>query len=306
MKIIGALSASDKYITQMYQNIDLYAPLLNVPEKELQVLASMIISNLARKDELCRDIVNRGIGEILIKLADTEEVDIRVKSYAISALRNLALIEKNRELLLACGVFKPTIKLLTSKLNPVIIYNCIGLSKILFTGGENYMDVFYREGGFDNLVPLIDYNDHEHVFYEASRAIYMLINNEKFRHVLFELGALKAMVILLKGKFSILVTEGALGLKLYTKNDEYMEPIIRTEDLIECVLKALSPTTFNYESPEPIHALVDIIQRISTYQEGIQKLKEKDGKKILSEFVSKEGTEKSMVDKLNIVIALLE
>jgi len=160
------------------------------------------------------------------------------------------------------GVFKPTINLLTSKLNPVLIYTCIGLSKSLFSGGELYMEEFYQQGGIANLMPLIDYDEHEHVYYEACRAVYILSSYEKLLDVLYEGGAIKAMSKLLQNeKHQILLIEGISGLHKFIMKDEYLENIVQTtEPIISKLLKSVEDHIDNVSIRE---TLAQILERIA-------------------------------------------
>jgi len=125
-------------------------------------------------------------------------------------------------------------------------------------------------------------------FYEACRAVYILSSCEKFMNVLFEGGAIRAMMILIKNqKHEILLIEGISGLHKYIMKDEYLENIINTIDPITLGV-LLSTTAEHVDDISLREKLAQILLRIANNLTGKEKLNEKQAINIISECLSKE------------------
>lgn len=233
MKTIAQLSLSDVIARKLFTSMDLFMDIssVNIPqgendnnnnnikyEKEIQLSALMILSNMIRDDATCKTLMEKGLDKITLNKISGEE-DIRIKHMAASALKNLAILNENKILLLKRGVMKDLVELSKAK-DDVVIYPAVSTIKILLGVGEFAADeLLNNDPNLETIIKLTLYVDGEtrrsdHVFYESSRIIPILCNiNEKFIKLIVETkDGLQAIKNLLQSNFDILKEEGERAL----------------------------------------------------------------------------------------------
>eukprot|EP01129_Flabellula_baltica_P000612 TRINITY_DN10592_c0_g1_i1.p1 TRINITY_DN10592_c0_g1~~TRINITY_DN10592_c0_g1_i1.p1 ORF type:complete len:616 (+),score=133.26 TRINITY_DN10592_c0_g1_i1:25-1872(+) len=262
-KLVAYLSVSEKIADVLFEHIDNFISLLQVrtEKSEFPIYAGMTISNLAMEDTKCQDIISRGVPIILLDLAKSEDSDIRLRHYCISALRNLTVVEQNKAPILELGVMEPAVQLLEQRMNAILIHNCLGLIKSLFFLEKPSFDAFVSAGGIQNTVPLFDMEDTPHVYYEAARVFCNISKSEEYHSVLLENNVLVPMTNLIKGDFSLLKLE-SLTCFQNLLNNGLVESLLKEQD-IESYLVEVS-NCLQDESEEVTNLAISILDTLST------------------------------------------
>jgi len=228
-------------LAQFYSELDEYLIWINDTNKEIQVIAAMLIGSLARTEENCVDMVKRGIAGALIEIIRDEARDLRVRHYCTGTLRNISINPTNKHLLLKGGIMEPVVKLLQQpKMNQVVVYQAIGVIKNLLSGGEEFTKAFIEVEGLPNILKLTNDDESDHLKFESCRVVALLAKDfSPLASTIVSSGGLTALSTLLNSKFEVLKSEGAHAIKSLIQHG-HTKSVAFSDGLVSGLLNVLS------------------------------------------------------------------
>eukprot|EP01097_Dermamoeba_algensis_P001663 TRINITY_DN1622_c0_g1_i1.p1 TRINITY_DN1622_c0_g1~~TRINITY_DN1622_c0_g1_i1.p1 ORF type:complete len:602 (+),score=147.43 TRINITY_DN1622_c0_g1_i1:86-1891(+) len=269
-KILSNLSTDDECMTSMFVNLDFYASILDSTEVEMQIMACMIIGNLARNDDHCRKIVETGVGKKLINRLENTE-DPRVIQLALGAIRNTSLqVAENKEYFVNLGIYKLIQKFMKDG-NHHTKFVSVGVIKSLVSGPANLMNEFLTSDPL-NVQALLSVAEedpsegNERVQYEAARVLVILVqrSQEAVQQIIQDEEFTKPFAFLLKSPFDILILEGLKAFQVIGSTDEGKSKLSeKLEKFLESLLKLI-------ESKSEVHALsaLETLNLIASTEKG--------------------------------------
>jgi len=228
--------------------------LLKSEDPEIQLNGTMIIANIARRDDHCVKLVDAGAVELLAKLLLVQ--DARLQQMVTGALRNLAIPVVNKVKVAKGGVLPPLITCLSST-NAHVMFSAIGTIKALFGAPEN-RKTFVDLGGLESLIKIKDaiiidasQNDEQEgpkkpkdmrVQYEAARTLAVLTEEPSAHSGIVSGEGLGLLKILLESNFELLQTEALKALQNLMTSEEDTEKMVsdKEEPLLGILIGALS------------------------------------------------------------------
>jgi len=194
-------------------------PLFQHPEVEIQSVAAVTLSNLARTDEFCAEMIAQKIPTLLIETMSNKAADMRIRHYACSTLRNISIHPTQKLILLELGVMKACVDLLAEKEHHVAVFSAISVIKSLLTAdNDKVIEAFVTQGGLEPMIEYQNFKESDHVRFESCRVVALLYKkkNSSFVNIdmLNKMGGVKSLEILASGKFDILKQEANEALSI--------------------------------------------------------------------------------------------
>jgi len=240
----------------------------------MQIMACMILGNLARNDENCKIIIGTGVGGKLVeKLRQSD--DARVIQLGLGALRNASLqIPQNKIHLKELGIYPLLVKFLTEG-NHHTKFSAIGVIKSLITGPDPLISDFVStESALTSLLSVANEDPtegNERVQYEASRVLVIVLQrSERGREEILSQGNYgKPLGFLLKAPFDVLNVEGARGLLTLASSEGDLNKVLEKSEEFLPQLVALLDSKFEAS----VLASVEALKYLATNEKGREKIR---------------------------------
>jgi hypothetical protein len=218
-KICGSLCANDDISKLLFSKLSNVVALFTHPEVEIQSVAAVTLSNLARTDEFCAEMISQNIPTLLIKTMSDKTADMRIRHYSCSTLRNISIHPSHKLILLDLGVMRACVELLAEKEHHVAVFSAISVIKSLLTAeNDKVIESYVNDGGLAPMIEYQNFTESDHVRFESCRVIALLYKkkNSAFvnTEILNKVGGLKSLEILASGKFDILKQEANEALSI--------------------------------------------------------------------------------------------
>ncbi|XP_049849543.1 uncharacterized protein LOC126319886 isoform X2 [Schistocerca gregaria] len=259
--VIRRISVESDIRDKIYPRIPILMDWLRNSDKyEVKLTAAVTLGSFSHDDKSSSEMIERGIPELLLEVLDSqmnvlkaksqsltdaaiasenENKVLRLKHVCVCNLRNLSFCASHKKILLDQGLMKFFPDLFREK-NEVLAHASILLLKnLLFAGQVSIDELAKHDPQFESLLNLTHAGEGQkcdHVFYEASRAVNVLIQNADssfkiriIRDPVIGRKILAAINNLVQSKYDILQNEGI---------ESYLS-ILQFDSLRESVLSEL-------------------------------------------------------------------
>eukprot|EP01100_Stratorugosa_tubuloviscum_P006597 TRINITY_DN2830_c0_g1_i1.p1 TRINITY_DN2830_c0_g1~~TRINITY_DN2830_c0_g1_i1.p1 ORF type:complete len:595 (+),score=238.78 TRINITY_DN2830_c0_g1_i1:62-1846(+) len=235
MYTLGYLSIEDSNTDFIFSRIQELLQYSKQTEFQQLISIAMMFGNLARTTSYCKRLIELGAIDLCIEFLKMP--DSRLHQYALGTLRNLAILEDNKHILIERGVMRALISTLRS-LNGHVLFANFGLLRHLISITETAAEIFTSNGGMDLLCPFLTelQDEHYRLIYESSRVIAALVLKVLNVEPVLSQGGDRGLVKLIDSKYDLLQTEGLQAiLKISTNeifrgklaNNKVQEPLIK-------------------------------------------------------------------------------
>lgn len=107
---------------------------LSNPEQSSQLCACLMLGNLARSDDVCKEMIHQlGLHELLIAILEKSD-DLQLLHATLGFLKNLALGVENKGTIAGSGVLEPLSKIWSTDSRPQLQYAAIRVVRQLVNG----------------------------------------------------------------------------------------------------------------------------------------------------------------------------
>jgi len=242
MRLLGHLCVDDTFAETLFPFHRNVLLLMRHVDLEVRLHSSMTLGNIIRSEEKCRQLLDEGVLERLVEIA--QEEDSRLQHFAASAIRNLSIPESLRQRIgMAPSVLSTLVSLMDSQ-SAHTLFSCILAIKVLTKGREDVSRLFFEVDGFEKLIEVFDRNlvaNQQRIHFEGARVLVTLAEMKaEYRHRVVTAGGLKGIRFLLESPFALLHTEGFRVLLEATKTAELRALVGADDELVPKIVERLS------------------------------------------------------------------
>eukprot|EP01027_Heterolobosea_sp_BB2_P019290 GEZU01027091.1.p1 GENE.GEZU01027091.1~~GEZU01027091.1.p1 ORF type:complete len:552 (-),score=145.16 GEZU01027091.1:61-1716(-) len=217
-KLLSQLVLDDENMVQLYQMgaLDSFLRFSKSQDPELRISGTMALGNLARNEEHCLEMVNRGVAQHLVQMLDVEaqkgkEADFKLLQLILGALKNLAIPEANKKKLAEIGVIPAVVPWLQHD-NDAIQFYALSALRLLVKGNPDNAHKVIAEGALERIIKH-SMSPMSHVHIEATRTLVLFIEySDAIRRQLVTEGGLRVFFELLGSEHASLRTEALKAL----------------------------------------------------------------------------------------------
>eukprot|EP00339_Tiarina_fusa_P001595 CAMPEP_0117027978 /NCGR_PEP_ID=MMETSP0472-20121206/20384_1 /TAXON_ID=693140 ORGANISM="Tiarina fusus, Strain LIS" /NCGR_SAMPLE_ID=MMETSP0472 /ASSEMBLY_ACC=CAM_ASM_000603 /LENGTH=538 /DNA_ID=CAMNT_0004735339 /DNA_START=257 /DNA_END=1873 /DNA_ORIENTATION=+ len=242
LQVLGRLAAHDDCMDTIFQLFSVFINLAKHEDANVKTYTAMILGNISRKDEYCIRLVEAGAVPILKELCME---DTRIKHLALSAVRNIAIPEVNKTVVIDQeGLLEAVNKCLTESNNAHVLFNAVLVMKTLASGGEAFVDKMFKANTIQDFHTLLERKleeGQERIHFEAARFFVLIgnVNEEKLKLVM-ENGCLQGLALLLSSGFTLLHSEALSIISKIVGDENYRKQMVEAgfvEELIRLLLR---------------------------------------------------------------------
>lgn len=242
MRLLGHLCVDDSFSETLFPFHRSILMLMRHVDLEVRLHSSMTLGNIIRSEEKCHQLLQEGVLERLVEIA--QEEDSRLQHFAASAIRNLSIPESLRQRIgTAPNVIESLVSLMDSQ-SAHTLFSCILAIKVLTKGREDVTKIFFTVKGFEKLIEVFERNlvaNQQRIHFEGARILVTLAETKaEYRHLVVTSGGLKGIRFLLESSFALLHNEGLRVLFEASKTAELCSKIAEDEELAVQIAGKLS------------------------------------------------------------------
>eukprot|EP01091_Cochliopodium_minus_P000020 TRINITY_DN1001_c0_g1_i1.p1 TRINITY_DN1001_c0_g1~~TRINITY_DN1001_c0_g1_i1.p1 ORF type:complete len:635 (-),score=219.58 TRINITY_DN1001_c0_g1_i1:74-1978(-) len=253
-KCVSLMALNDKCVEKLYESIDFFIKNTkkDVNEEGIRVASLMVVGNCARKDENCKDLIEKY--EILNFLKDLvlEEGASQIQHLAIGALNNLSIPLDNRKTIVKSGYLAYLLQVIQQKekRNAHVLFGAVITLKRICShekDAEFRKQFVFEEKGVEILMTIkegLAMSEHARIWFEVGRFLSILIRSDEdiMLSVLKHEDSVDCLFSLVEAEWSVLNTEGFAALVKICKSSDNNEvgKLINKEEYIDKVISKLN------------------------------------------------------------------
>ncbi|XP_064392703.1 rap1 GTPase-GDP dissociation stimulator 1-like [Halichondria panicea] len=242
--IIVTLLAEDQCLESLFKAGNVLSSALaslkgHTSTQEQRANAALLLANMARSENNCQVLVERGVVPRLVELLkeeESKEMMGKLHHSALSALRNLSLPATHKEFFFSCGVVEGVLSLLTTSSLAHVWFKALGVLRLLVDGqAATCSYIVSQPERVKRVCEVCSAVGPAHIQLEGSRLLAAIVknchNSDVMRCVVSE-GGVPWVCGLLDSEHTVMTNEGLIALNLLaTLNNDALHSALCVTDV---------------------------------------------------------------------------